>query len=267
VRKKWRGSLALAATIVLAVTGAGMAWQYWAGGRYVTNVGEQRMVPLDDGSVVTLDTSTQIKQHYTDVVREVELLRGQAIFEVAKDPRRPFMVRIGGGTVRALGTVFDVYKTGDKVTVTLIEGKVEVTPGNPREKSAPGSAGGAPAVAQAHVVLGAGEQVSFATGAKAATMKAPDVVKLTSAEVPHVLAWRAHKLDFSDTPVLEAIAEANRYSREKIVLEAPDLVNARISGTFEAGKNEAFVEGLKAYFHLDVTRAGSDQIVLTRRQD
>ena len=74
VRKKWRGSLALAATIVLAVTGAGMAWQYWAGGRYVTNVGEQRMVPLDDGSVVTLDTSTQIKQHYTDVVREVDCI-------------------------------------------------------------------------------------------------------------------------------------------------------------------------------------------------
>jgi transmembrane sensor len=264
-QKKWRGYLAMAATVLVAVGSSWSAWQYWIAGRYTTAVGEQRIVPLAD----------EIRLRYSDGARAVELVRGQANFDVAKDPNRPFIVSAGGGEVRALGTVFDVYKVADKVTVTLIEGKVAVTPtGSAMESTRPASSdesqdgAGRNDVSElakavrSEIVLAAGEQLSFDT--TPAVVEVPDVVKLASAEVPRVSAWRARKLYFSDTPILDAIAEANRYSREKIVLDAPELANERISGTFEAGKNEALVEGLQTYFQLNVVRVDGHRIVLTR---
>lgn len=269
--RRWHGYLAVAATLLVCIGGAFGAWLHWNAGRVVTSIGEQRMVPLADGSVVALNTSTEIKLRFSADVREVELLRGQANFDVAKDPDRPFVVTAGGGEVRAVGTMFDVYKAADKVTVTLIEGKVAVTPRRiaPANVATQLDTKKAPhddaASKAAEIVLAAGEQLSFATQASDERMKPAEIVKLAPVDVPRVTAWRSRKLDFSDTPLLEAIAEANRYSHEQIVLDAPELANARISGTFDAGKNEAFVEGLQTYFQLDVERAGGDRIVLSRR--
>lgn len=275
-KNKWHARpWAVAATLVIAVGGAWFAWQQWNTGRYVTDVGEQRTVPLADGSLITLNTATEIRLHYSETLRGVELVRGQANFEVAKDPKRPFIVTAGGGAVRAMGTIFDVYKATDKVTVTLIEGKVAVTPHEMsslplsalEESKEPAAREGeglrrkalVPAPAEtpkaAEIILAAGEQLSYATTA--------GVVKLASADVPRVTAWRARKLDFSDTPLLEAIAEANRYSRDQIVLEAPELMDARISGAFEAGKSDLFVEGLQTYFRLNVERGAGHRIILT----
>jgi transmembrane sensor len=200
-------------------------------------VGEQRTVPLADGSIIVLNTATELRLHYGVDRREVELVHGQASFDVAKDVRRPFIVRAGRGEVRALGTVFDVYRSSDTVTVTLIEGAVAVTPDS------------------GEVVLAPGEQLTFADGSGPAKRLAADVKRVT--------AWRARKLDFSDTPLAEAIAEANRYSVDHIILDAPDLEGARISGTFEAGKNDLLVEGLQSYFHLDARRTTDHHIVLT----
>jgi transmembrane sensor len=78
-------------------------------------------------------------------------------------------------------------------------------------------------------------------------------------------AWRSRKLDFADTPLTEAITEANRYSRLKIELRAPQYANARISGIFDAGRNEAVAEGVRAYFGLHIEHRGDDLIVLTQQ--
>jgi transmembrane sensor len=243
-----------AAAAVLLVIGTAL----WMGERqkdfYATAVGEQRTVPLADGSVVTLNTATKILLHFSGRRRDVELIAGQANFEVAKDPSRPFVVTAGNRAVRAVGTQFDVYKSADEVTVTLIEGKVAVTPAGAPEPAGPISA--ANPIGSDEIILNAGEQLSY--GGKVAR------VQPTKADLPRVEAWRARKLDFSDTPLTEAIAEANRYSNKQIVLNAPDLGTARISGTFEAGKNELFVEGLQSYFGLDAQHSG-DYIVLTPR--
>jgi len=236
-----------AAAAVLVVLGALFWIQNQTADRYVTSIGEQRTVPLADGSVVTLNTATEIRLHFSPNRRGVELVSGQANFDVAKDASRPFVVTAGGSEVRAVGTQFDVYRTADRVTVTLIEGKVAV-------KEAQVEAGSGPA----EINLSAGEQVSYEvkTGA----------VRRASADIPRVSAWRARKLDFSDTPLAEAIAEANRYSRVQIELDAPELQNARISGTFEAGRNDLFVEGLQSYFQLNVEHEGERRIHLTGRQ-
>jgi len=233
-----------AAAAMLLVTVTVFLMQQQTAGRYITSVGEQRTVPLADGSVVTLNTSTEIRLHYSPDRRGVDLVSGQANFEVAKDASRPFVVTAGGSEVRAVGTQFDVYKTADKVTVTLIEGKIAV-------KETPGPAGAAPG----EINLSAGEQLSY-------IMKTGSVQR-GSADLPRASAWRARKLDFSDTPLPDAIAEANRYSPIKVELRAPELEKARISGSFEAGKNELFVEGLQSYFKLNIEREGDHRIVLT----
>jgi transmembrane sensor len=225
---------------------------------YLTQVGEQRTVPLEDGSVVKLNTDTKIRLQYSAAAREVVLISGQASFEVAKDATRPFVVIAGNGRVRAIGTVFDVYKSGDQVQVTLIEGRVAVeaasadlNPDRLVSLSSQYSATGA----SSEIVMTAGEQLSFG-GEVAAAKPVP-------ADLRRATAWQSRKLDFSDTPVREAIAEANRYSREQIVLHAPELGDAKISGTFEAGKNELLAQGLQAYFHLELERRPDRTIVLT----
>jgi transmembrane sensor len=235
-----------AAAAVLLVVATLWLVQRQTADRYITTIGEQRSVPLSDGSLVTLNTATEIRLHFSADRRGVELVSGQANFEVAKDASRPFVVTAGGSEVRAVGTQFDVYKTADKVTVTLIEGKVAIN-------EAPVAAG-ATAV---EVNLAAGEQLSYETKTGA--------VRRVSADIPRVSAWRARKLDFSDTPLADAIVEANRYSRVQIELDAPELQGARISGTFEAGRNDLFVEGLQTYFQLNVDRSADRRIVLTAR--
>jgi transmembrane sensor len=234
------------AAAVLLVVGTLLLVQRQTTDSYVTTIGEQRSVPLADGSVVTLNTATEIRLHFSADRRGVELVSGQANFEVAKDASRPFVVTAGGSEVRAVGTQFDVYRTADKVTVTLIEGKVAI-------KEAPVEAG----ARTVEVNLAAGEQLSYETKTGA--------VRRASADIPRVSAWRARKLDFNDTPLADAIAEANRYSRVQIELDAPELQGARISGTFEAGRSDLFVEGLQTYFQLNVDRPADRRIVLTAR--
>lgn len=232
---------------------------------FATVVGEQRRVALEDGSSVMLNTASEISVKYTRGQRSLTLLKGQATFEVAKDASRPFVVRVGQGTVTALGTVFDVYRQDDRVTVTLLEGRVAVLPNadapgdsgtalvqNPQASSTAGDSQAASGTASA-IVLTAGQQVSYAEGNPVPTR--------TEANVRRALAWREKKMDFQDTLLPEAIAEANRYSNVKIELQAPGLENARMSGVFETD-GKGFVEGVQAYFGLRAEAAGSDRIVL-----
>jgi transmembrane sensor len=253
---------AVAATVVLTVSAAVWVLQRSASDVVVTDVGELRTLPLSDGSVVTLNTATEVRIHYSQTGRRIELLQGQASFEVAKDPARPFVVSAGGREVRALGTVFDVYKGKDKVTVTLIEGKVAVasSAGSPTVASPEAPVDAATKARAAPVVLNPGEQVSYTPTAMTEPL---EPIAIAAIDVPRVTAWKARKLAFRDTLLTEAIAEANRYSHEQIVLEAPGMESARLSGSFEAGKNELFAEGLRTFFGLKVERQGDDRIVLT----
>jgi transmembrane sensor len=243
-----------------------VSWQRMAASEtYATGVGEQSTVPLSDGSVVTLNTSSQVKVRFSGSERRLEILQGQANFEVAKDPARPFIVSAGGGEVLALGTVFDVYHRADDIVVTLIEGRVAVVPDVPVGESGASvelvSANGTPdeaKQAELHViVLTAGEQVSY--GPRGSTPVR------TNVDLQQVSAWRSRKLVFADTPLSEAIAEGNRYSRVKIELRAPEFEDAKISGVFDAGRNEALAEGAHAFFGLQVEHEGDDLIVLTQK--
>jgi transmembrane sensor len=229
---------ALAASVVAS---AGVvSWQWLSAPEiYTTGVGEQKIVPLGDGSVITINTSSRISVRFTRSHRRVEVLSGQANFSVAKDTARPFVVSAGGGQTLAVGTEFDVYQRAGDTVVTLIEGRVTVT----------SPLAGTPAIG-----LTAGEQVSYS---------AHGAPEKKTADLRRTSAWRSRKLDFADTPLREAISEANRYSNLKIELRGAELADARISGVFEAGRNDSLAEGVRAYFGLRLERHGDDLIVLS----
>jgi transmembrane sensor len=229
---------ALAASVV--ATAGAVSWQWLSAPElYATGVGERKSVSLGDGSVVTLNTASRISVHFTRSHRRVEVLSGQADFAVAKDAARPFIVDAAGGETVAVGTEFDVYLRADDTVVTLIEGRVTVTP---------------PLAGASPIALNAGERISYS---------AHRPPQRTTADLRRASAWRSGKLDFAETPLREAISEANRYSNLRIELRGAELADARISGVFEAGRNDSLAEGVSAYFGLRLERFGDDLIVLS----
>lgn len=218
-----------------------------------TAVGEQREIKLADGSTIMLNTATVIDVDYSADERRVTLLDGQASFDVARDPERAFVVDTGGALVRALGTQFDIYKSSDAVTVTLIEGKVEVAAATQGKEEEPDKA--APAAPFARAELSPGEQVEIASRGALSPVARIDVGR--------VVAWREGKVSFRDTPLAEAVAEMNRYSATKITLADGDLAELRVSGVFRVGNSDHFVSALESL--LDVkAKDGRDEIVLSR---
>jgi transmembrane sensor len=114
---------------------------------YSTGIGEQRTIQLMDGSTVELNARSKVEVRLTERRRDVALIEGQALFHVAKDKLRPFVVRAGEAEVRAVGTEFDVYKKQAETVVTVVEGRVETYPGSD-------------GAAAAAILLSAGEQLT-----------------------------------------------------------------------------------------------------------
>jgi len=225
--------LLLAASITfLCLMGAVAAWLGWSVEHsYRTGVGEQRSLTLADGSTVDLNSRTRIRVRYSDQERAVELIAGQALFDVAKDPGRPFIVRSGDARVRAIGTRFDVYRKATGTVVTVIEGRVVVLPGRAESEAAAApviAPGSEHAVAHAEPGLryvSAGEQLAVSLQAIAAPMPT-DVAAAT--------AWIQKKLIFDATPLREVAEEFNRYNRRTLVVEGADLEQLGISGVYSS---------------------------------
>lgn len=218
---------------------------------YATAVGERSTTTFDDGSVTVLNTDTRLQVAYSDQERRVTLLKGQALFDVAKDPQRPFVVVAGEQRITAIGTVFDVRLDGDDLKVTLVEGVVEVLAHAPL-----GIQLTDPSSAPAPVLLAAGQQLSTTA---IATQSQPIV---ESADVERATIWRQGRVFFEDAPLSEAIAEMNRYSSTQIVLGDTGLDAYRVSGMFRTGQQTNFVDALEVYFPLTAERAGLNQIIL-----
>ena len=213
---------------------------------YSTAIGEQKVVRLADGTRVTLDTNSALTARLTKDHRDVRLTRGQALFEVAKDSSRPFVVSTDKGQVRALGTWFEVELRPTGMKVTLLEGAVEV---HDARRSSPGGSW----------TLSPGEQVTVSKAARPMSQpKAVDVVATTS--------WTTGRLTFNETPLAEAVDEVNRYSREKIELKAGDFAARPVNGAFEAGDPEAFAGAVAVLLDLEISRPSSGKIVLRSPQ-
>lgn len=265
-RKRRFQYAAIAASLILA-TGVAISMNYGVGfnqgpgreiltsvERYETAIGERSTVALPDGSVITLNTNSLMEVDFSSAAREVRLLKGQGFFEVAKDVGRPFVVTAGDKRVVALGTAFDVrFDKGDVVEVTLVEGLVEVAGvgvSGPAENS-----GAFTETGPAKIRLHAGERL-IAKAKTAPAVEKTDAVEETS--------WRTGKLIFRDRPLSSVIAEMNRYSVQKLVLDGDDvrLAEMRVSGSFNAGRATTFVDALEIMHPLRATRTGESELTL-----
>ncbi|RZJ00727.1 MAG: DUF4880 domain-containing protein [Brevundimonas sp.] len=224
------------ATAALAVAFGGWAW-FERQGVYVTSVGEQRSVQLADGSVVRLDTDSRLRVRFSGDRRSVDLEQGQALFEVAHDLGRPFIVQAGETEVTAVGTVFEVRRAGDGVEVTLVSGVVDVLAAQGGQRSR----------------MAAGHQALAGYGG----------LKVTAVDTAVETSWADGRIVFHDTPLEAAVAEVNRYLTDPVVLDAPGLEREAVNGVFKTGDRDGFVFAASATLGLQASPGADGSVRLS----
>ena len=223
---------------------------------YATVTGEQSSIPLPDGSLVTLNTRSTMRVRYSDEYRDVHLGDGEALFDVAKDTGRPFRVITEQAVIEAVGTQFSVRKGIDEVTVTVVEGLVEVSR----------KAGGAKAEmlvdgepyaerSSQPVRLEVGQQAQVKSG-----VAKPVVVDVS---VEKAIAWRQHRLVFEALPLKDVIEEFNRYNDPPTAIEDKELESLPISGVFRSIDRDSFLQFL-AQMQLAESSTRADGTIVLR---
>jgi transmembrane sensor len=240
--------IAMAAAVVLSVMGM-LLW-ISPKAQVSTEVGEQRLVTLKDGTHVFLNTATRIVVNYDAKVRWVELKSGEALFDVAKKPSWPFIVKAGDRQIRALGTSFVVRRDATQTAVTLVEGTVAVTAaGSAPSSRSPGPE--APAANQAFT-LTPGQRLTFRAGQ----------ARLDTTSLEKAVAWRRGEIIFDDTTLSDAAAELNRYSKDQLIVERPEAREMLVTGLFQTGDSMSFAHAVAQSYGLTV-KEGNDAIVLS----
>lgn len=247
-------------TVALAAMLAGIAfaftlalWKRPAPTTFITAIGENRNVSLSDGSTIALGGDTRLEVALSNAVREVELARGEALFTVAKDARRPFKVRVGDATIVAVGTAFNVQRSSDRAVVLVTEGRVLV---EPLSHFLPVSVLQGLEPKLRAVRLSAGQQTTAASSG----IEEPTQVADPSAAT----AWRTGRLAFRLQPLHYVIEDVNRYSLKPIVLEGEGIGTLLITGTVERDNITGWVNSLERAFDLQATEE-SDRIVIRAR--
>jgi len=242
---------AVAAAAVLVMLGGGLLFYIHSERTlsYQTDVGERRVITLADGSRVSLDSNSEVDVGYSKNTRSITLARGRARFDVVHDVARPFTVTAGAETVVAVGTSFDVERRGQKVLVTLIQGRVLVKRSEDTMKANLAAASRTP------VPLVAGQQMS-AVGDQAPTV--------ASADLSITQAWEMGHLVFRGEPLGEAVEQVNRYTDHPIVVD-PSAAAIQISGVFNTGDIGSFVSAMTSYFPVDATTDAASTITLQKR--
>lgn len=221
-----------------------------------TEVGEQRMLTLEDGSRIFLNTDTRLVVHESPTRREIRFQSGEAMFDVVKDSRRSFVVVAGDREVVALGTAFVVRRDPRQLSVTLVEGKVAVSDVSSAEISKASGLekktmqeGMDPAMRSdadplaASVLLVPGQRLTF-RDAQPPKLDEPPIEKVT--------AWRRGEVILEKTRLQDAADELNRYSVIKLEIEK-SAADIRVSGIFRAGDSLRFAQAVAETYHLDMT--------------
>jgi transmembrane sensor len=247
-------SLAAAASIAL-----GLFWWFGPSPKPAAPAdtsGEVALRILEDGSSVELNRGAVVTTAFSAAERRATLERGEALFTVAKDPARPFIVRAGGFDVRAVGTAFCVRLDSAAVEVLVTEGQValgKTAATVPPTSTAPSTAG------QAVVSAGQRATVSLARD------EPPQVVAVTPQAIARQLNWQPQLLDFSSAPLAVAVAEFNRRNRVQFVLADPELAGLPIVASIRSDNVEGFARFLAAAPGVELERHRPDEIVVRRK--
>jgi transmembrane sensor len=243
-RERRTAHWAIAAAAACVFVAAGLIvgrsqFEQWFSPEYLTAVGEQRSITLADGSVVELNSQSRLRTRFGDNLRAVELLDGEAIFRVAKDPQRPFRVRTGATDIVAVGTAFNVKASYARTVVTVLEGRVRV---NQREEMQRPST---------QAIQETGE-FELAVGDQLIVAKAQPAIRVSLLDTEKVTSWTDRRLIFEDTSLTSVAAEFARYSSRSIRIEDANVGERKINGVFDATDPASLVEFLSADETLDV---------------
>jgi transmembrane sensor len=223
---------------------------------YSTQVGEQHLAALPDGSSVQLNTASQLEVDYSNQRRKVRLLKGEAHFEVAHDPGRPFEVYAGTGLVRAIGTAFSVHLKDKQVEVTVTEGRVKLVSVAATEVEADSSTA-KEAQRDELATLSAGQSTRF-------NHSVDTIQTLKKDEVARKLSWRDGMLVFSGESLDHVVEQVTRYTPVSIVIADPAIRNIRIGGYFRVGETDAMFEVLESNFGIRVSEISDELFHLSK---
>lgn len=269
---------ALAASLL--ITCISLGWLYLQHGLYTTGVGEQRLLTLADRSIVELNARSRIRIRYTEDERRVDLLEGQALFHVAKNKARPFVVHAGNSSVLAVGTAFDVYKKSSGTIVTVVEGQVAVVrseslaarsavpPARAPEEALPdrslGNRRGGTPVVGSEVTRRAVEGAILLAASEQLTVTPTAIAPPKRINVAAATAWTRRSLVFDSSPLTEVAHEFNRYNTRRLVIEDPQLADFLVSGVFSSVEPTLLLRFLRTQPEL-VVEETETEIRITKR--
>ena len=205
---------------------------------YRTAKGERREVALADGSKITLNSGSEVRVQLGLKVRQATVVSGEALFDVAHDPARPFTAIVGDEQIRDIGTVFNVRQAGDRLTVTVLRGIVEVTPQM-------GTA----------TRLGQGDELNRRIGFQDA--------RLTKVDALDAAGWRSGRLIYRDQPLSDVATDLNRYLPVPISADAKAGA-LRFSGVLQLDREEIMVGRLERLLPVHAA-ASATSVRLTSR--
>lgn len=277
-----------AASCALVLALAGTAW--WKVERfptYTTDIGERRSITLADGSTVDLNARSRLRVEFTKGERRVELVEGQALFQVSKDKSQPFIVSSGNATVRAVGTQFDVYRKATGTTVTVLEGRVavystahveattvrppgaaSVSPPSTRSPHTsghsatefqvqrplpPGSAPQLPSVPPGLADSSGSGAVFLSAGEQATVTPAEVITAPQHADIAATAAWMERRLIFDGSRLSDVAQEFNRYNHRQLIIEGAQLSDFRVSGVYSSSDPASLIRFLRDQPGIKIT--------------
>jgi len=290
----WR-RLAIAASIALLTILAGsLTLMKLSSPIYATALGEQRSIQFEDGSTVELNSRSKIRAKYSKEERDVELIEGQALFHVAHDTGRPFIVSVGATRVRAVGTQFDVYKKANGTIVTVVEGRVAVysapqrllsesseaaptvrvpaqapptfsaSTARKRSVATPAASGSAPSMpgdqTQSNLLtarLSDGSSLLLGAGEQV-TVTADAAQKTANPNIAGATAWRNREIVFESATLSDVAEEFNRYNQRQLVIKDPALYGFHISGAFSSTDPNSLIKFLQQRPGVKVTETDGE---------
>ncbi len=226
---------------------------------FATTIGQQMDTTFADGSIVHLNTNSHIEAEFSDEKRIIKLIKGEALFEVAHDPDRPFIVYAGDRLVQAVGTKFVVHLQSENIEVTVTDGKVKMSKVATNTTLSDIKALDSSTIKKGDLFIAKGEQ------AIAESNQTPKLTPIKAENMKRELSWLNGKLIFENETLLDIIEEINRYSDISIVLKDPALNDLRISGRFDLGDSEALIEAIELAFNMKSEKLDANKVLLSKK--
>lgn len=235
-----------ASTCAIAILGAWFALGL-RGDVIESKQAERRQVMLEDGTVVQLEPETRLRVKYEEKLRQVELEHGRALFRVARNPQRPFLVSADQTSVRAVGTAFGVETGSRGVVVTVAEGKV--------------------AVADSPQARSSGEEIFLVAGQQVVVPDSGAVAPVRTVDTTRALAWAQGQLVFENDTLADVVEEFNRYNRMQLSITDAQLAARKVSGVFDATDSETLLAFIRqSGDEVNITRTDAGVVIGTLAQ-